>query len=60
MTVAGVCAAGYVLAGVVHNVFIVLGSSALVMLGVLVLIKVRSTRKTADETQTDNDTSQQP
>ena len=59
MTVAGVCAAGYVLAGVVHNVFIVLGSSALVMLGVLVLIKVRSTRKTADETQTDNDTSQQ-
>ena len=60
MTVAGVCAAGYVLAGVVHNVFIVLGSSALVMLGVLVLIKVRSTRKVADETQTDNDTSQQP
>jgi len=60
MTVAGVCAAGYVLAGVVHNVFIVLGSSALVMLGVLVLIKVRSTRKTADETLTDNDTSQQP
>lgn len=59
MTVAGVCVAGYVLAGVVHNVFIVLGSSALVMLGVLVLIKVRSTRKTADETQTDNDTSQQ-
>lgn len=60
MTVAGVCVAGYVLAGVVHNVFIVLGSSALVMLGVLVLIKVRSTRKTADQTQTDNDTSQQP
>lgn len=59
MTVAGVCAAGYVLAGVVHNVFIVLGSSAVVMLGVLVLIKVCSTRKTADETQTDNDTSQQ-
>ena len=59
MTVAGVCAAGYVLAGVVHNVFIVLGSSAVVMLGVLVLIKVRSTRKAADETQTDNDTSQQ-
>ena len=27
---------------------------------VLVLIKVCSTRKTADETQTDNDTSQQP
>ncbi len=60
VTVAGVCVAGYVLAGVVHNVFIVLGSSALVMLCVLVLIKVRSTRKTADETQTDNDTSQQP
>lgn len=39
MTVAGVSALGYLLAGFVQNVFVVLGCSILMMIGALVLIK---------------------
>jgi Na+/H+ antiporter NhaC len=38
-TVAVVCAAGYLLAGFVQNVFVVLGSSILMMLGTLFIIR---------------------
>ena len=41
-TVAGVCAVGYLLAGFVQNVFVVLGFSIALMLAVLFLIKVFS------------------
>ena len=39
MTVAGVSLAGYILAGLVHNVFVVLGCSVLVMAVVLFILK---------------------
>ncbi len=39
-TVAGVCAVGYILAGIVQNVFVVLGVSVLLMIGVLMVIKM--------------------
>lgn len=46
MTVAGVSLAGYILAGLVHNVFVVLGCSVLVMAVVLfVLKKLGNTKK---------------
>lgn len=38
-TVAAVCAVGYLLAGFVQNVFVVLGSSILMMLGTLFIIR---------------------
>lgn len=47
MTVAGVCVAGYILAGLVHNVYIVLGCSIVAMCGVLALIKVLTGKKKA-------------
>ena len=39
MTVAGVCVAGYILAGFVKNVYVVLGCSLAVMVGLLLVIK---------------------
>ena len=48
MTVAGVCVAGYILAGLVQNVFIVLGCSLAVMIGLLMLIRIRQKRKRAN------------
>ncbi|MBQ8119731.1 MAG: Na+/H+ antiporter NhaC family protein [Ruminococcus sp.] len=51
MTVAGVCVAGYILAGLVHNVFVVLGCSVAVMLGVLVLIRMLNKRKKVQSSQ---------
>ena len=46
MTVAGVSLAGYILAGLVHNVFVVLGCSVIVMAVVLfVLKKLGNTKK---------------
>lgn len=44
-TVAVVCAAGYLLAGFVQNVFVVLGSSILMMLGTLFIIRNLSKSK---------------
>ncbi len=44
-TVAGVCAVGYLLSGFVQNVFIVLGVSVLLMVGVLFTIRMLSSRK---------------
>ncbi len=44
-TVAGVSAVGYLLAGFVQNVFVVLGVSVILMLGVLYLIKILSKDK---------------
>lgn len=41
-TVASVCAAGYLLAGFVQNVYVVLGSSILLMLGLLIIIRGRT------------------
>ena len=41
-TVASVCAAGYLLAGLVQNVYVVLGSSILLMLGLLIIIRGRT------------------
>ena len=45
LTVAAVCAVGYLLAGFVQNVFVVLGVSVLLMFGVLVLIRILSGMK---------------
>lgn len=39
-TVAGVCAVGYVISGFVQNVFVVLGISLALMLGVLFTLKL--------------------
>ena len=53
MTVAGVCVAGYILAGFVENVFVVLGCSMAAMLVTLFVIKKLKTPKSAaaeDET----------
>jgi Na+/H+ antiporter NhaC len=44
-TVAVVCAVGYLLAGFVQNVFVVLGCSILMMLGVLFIIRSISKSK---------------
>lgn len=44
-TVAGVCAVGYLLAGFVQNVFVVLGVSIAMMIGVLFLIRLFSGAK---------------
>jgi Na+/H+ antiporter NhaC len=44
-TVAAVCAVGYLLAGFVQNVFVVLGSSMLMMFGVLFMIRSISKAK---------------
>ncbi len=46
MTVAGVSAVGYLLSGFVQNVFVVLGVSILLMLGVLFTIKMLTQSKT--------------
>ncbi|MGN1118740.1 MAG: Na+/H+ antiporter NhaC family protein, partial [Oscillospiraceae bacterium] len=40
LTVAGVCAAGYLISGFVQNVFVVLGISLVLMLGVLFVLKL--------------------
>ncbi len=45
MTVAAVCAIGYVISGFVQNVFVVLGSSLVLMIAVLFAIKLISDRK---------------
>lgn len=45
MTVASVCAVGYIISGFVQNVFVVLGSSMVLMLAVLFLIKFLTNRK---------------
>ena len=46
LTVAAVCAVGYILAGFVQNVFVVLGSSLVLLLAVLTVIYLISKRKT--------------
>ncbi len=46
LTVAGVCALGYILAGFVQNVFVVLGTSLVLLLAVLTVIYLISKRKT--------------
>ena len=48
-TVAGVCAVGYIISGFVQNVFVVLGSSLLMMVGVLLLIKTVMNRPKTSE-----------
>ncbi len=45
MTVAAVCAIGYVISGFVQNVFVVLGSSLVLMVAVLFAIKLINDRK---------------
>lgn len=45
LTVAAVCAVGYIISGFVQNVFVVLGSSMVLMLAVLFLIKFLTNRK---------------
>lgn len=45
LTVAAVCAVGYVIAGFVQNVFVVLGTSVALMLAVIFLIKLISRRQ---------------
>lgn len=44
LTVASVCAVGYIISGFVQNVFVVLGSSMVLMLAVLFLIKFLTNR----------------
>ena len=44
-TVAGVCAVGYLLSGFVQNVFVILGVSILLMVGVLFAIRMFAARK---------------
>ncbi len=48
LTVAGVSAVGYLLAGFVQNVFVVLGVSILLMLAVLFIIKAVSSNKNVE------------
>ena len=43
-TVAGVCAVGYLLSGFIQNLFVVLGVSVVLMLGVLFVIKMLSAK----------------
>ena len=45
LTVAGVCAVGYIISGFIQNVFVVLGASAALMIGILFLIKLLNKRK---------------
>lgn len=45
LTVAGVCAVGYVISGFIQNVFVVLGASIVLMLAVMFLIKFINKRK---------------
>ena len=45
MTVAGVCAVGYVISGFIQNVFVVLGVSVALMLAVLFTIKMITAKK---------------
>ena len=51
-TVAGVCAAGYLLSGFVQNVFVVLGVSLALLLAVLFCIRAVSGKKQAGEKKT--------
>ena len=51
LTVAAVSAAGYLLAGFVQNVFVVLGTSVLLMLVVLFAIKAVTANKTTGKTK---------
>jgi len=51
LTVAAVSAAGYLLAGFVQNVFVVLGTSILLMLVVLFAIKAVTANKTTGKTE---------
>ena len=44
-TVAGVCAVGYIISGFVQNVFVVLGISLVLMLGVLFVLKMIGSKK---------------
>ena len=44
-TVAGVCAVGYLLSGFVQNVFVVLGVSLILLLGVLYVVRMTSGRQ---------------
>lgn len=50
MTVAGVCAVGYVISGFIQNVFVVLGVSVVLMLAVLFTIKMIMAKKSAADT----------
>ncbi len=52
-TVAGVCAVGYLLAGFVQNVFVVLGVSIVMMIGVLFLIRFFSVTKKPESVKPD-------
>lgn len=45
ITVAAVCAVGYVLSGFIQNVFVVLGVSALLMVAVLYVMKIIGSKK---------------
>ena len=47
LTVAAVCVAGYILSGFIQNVFVVLGVSFVLMLGVLFLIRAIDKKKAA-------------
>lgn len=49
LTVAAVCAVGYIIAGFVQNVFVVLGSSAAIMLAVVFMIKLINKRRNKSE-----------
>lgn len=49
LTVAAVCAEGYIIAGFVQNVFVVLGSSVALMLAVVFLIKLINRRRNKSE-----------
>ena len=50
-TVAGVCAVGYLLAGFVQNVFVVLGGSLVLLLAILFGLKIISGQKNAPQTK---------
>lgn len=49
LTVAAVCAAGYILSGFVQNVFIVLGFAVVIMLAVLFLIRMAEKKKSSNK-----------
>lgn len=49
LTVAAVCAVGYIVSGFVQNVFVVLGSSAAIMLAVVFMIKLINKRRNKSE-----------
>lgn len=52
MTVAAVCVVGYLISGFIQNVFVVLGVSAALMIGVLSIIRlVSSKKKSAQKTK---------